>query len=109
MGKPQADFNKVVRVLEKHYGRPKPPQVTDPLKMILLENTAYLVDDERRAASYRSAQEAIREQLPEDYDTLVRARQLLRQHGQELCRRSRPLCDACPLRTQCRYFQGSRS
>jgi endonuclease III len=37
-------------------------------------------------------QDAIREQLPRDYDSLIRAHQLLRQHGQELCKRSKPKC-----------------
>ncbi len=225
MGKLQTTLCRVLQLLEKHYGRPKPPQVTDPLEMILLENVAYLVDDEKRAAAfsalksrvgtrpekimavpdqalveiarmggilpehranklrriaeiahyifkgdlgvvlkkpfreakddlkkfpsigdpgaekillftrsqpvlaldsnslrvlqrlgfgeekknyaaaYRSAQEATADQLPRDCDTLIRAYQLLRQHGRELCKRSRPLCDTCPLQSECQYFQ----
>jgi endonuclease III len=57
------------------------------------------------STSYRAVQEALQDQLPPDYDELIAAHQLLRQHGQELCKRSRPLCDPCPLRTDCRYFQ----
>jgi endonuclease-3 len=60
------------------------------------------------AASYRGVQEAVAGQLPTDYDGLIVAHQLLRQHGQELCKRSRPLCEAgCPLTTVCRYYQSS--
>ena len=219
-------FAAIVRKLEKFYGRPKPPKITDPVEIILFENVAYLVDDEKRAAafaalkkkigtrpsqilkasakqleeitrmggivpelraqrlrqiaelvhyifkddlaaelskplpqakkslkrfpsvgdpgaekilmltrsypvfalesnglrvllrlgfaeerksysaSYRGVQQALAGQLPSDYDALIAAHQLLRQHGQELCKRTRPLCEAgCPLTGECRYFQ----
>lgn len=57
------------------------------------------------SASYRAVAEALQDQLPSDYDALIAAHQLLRQHGQELCKRSHPLCDNCPLRAECAYFQ----
>jgi endonuclease III len=219
-------FNAIIHKLQKFYGRPKPPNTTDPLEIILFENVAYLADDEKRAAafaalkkkigtrpdqilkasqkqleeitrmggivpelrarrlrqiaelvhyifknnlaaelkrplpqakkslkrfptigdpgaekilmltrsypvlalesnglrvllrlgfaeekksysaSYRGVQQALSGQLPADYDALIAAHQLLRQHGQELCKRTRPLCEAgCPLTAECRYFQ----
>jgi endonuclease III len=55
------------------------------------------------SATYRSIQDAIRGQLPKDYDSLIRAHQLLRQHGQELCKRSKPCCTKCPVRDICNY------
>ena len=55
------------------------------------------------SATYRSIQDAIRGQLPKDYDSLIRAHQLLRQHGQELCKRSKPCCTQCPVRDICNY------
>jgi endonuclease III len=64
--------------------------------------------DEKKSysASYRGVQQALAGQLPSGYDALIAAHQLLRQHGQELCKRTRPLCDAgCPLTADCRYFQ----
>lgn len=54
-------------------------------------------------ASYRRAQEAVAPMLPKDADALIAAYQLLRRHGQELCRRSAPECDLCPLRSDCVY------
>jgi endonuclease III len=223
-------FTATVRKLERFYGRPKLPTITDPLELILLENVAYLADDEKRAAafaalkkkigtrpeqilkasqkqleeitrlggivpelraqrlrqiaelvhfilkddlaaelkrplsqakkslkrfptigdpgaekilmltrtypvlalesnglrvllrlgyaeekksysaSYRGVQQALAGQLPSGYDALIAAHQLLRQHGQELCKRTRPLCEAgCPLTAECRYFQGLAS
>jgi endonuclease III len=55
------------------------------------------------SATYRSIQDAIRRQLPKDYDSLIRAHQLLRHHGQELCKRSKPRCAECPLQQSCNY------
>jgi endonuclease III len=221
-------FAATVRRLEKFYGRPKPPKITDPLEIILFENVAYLADDEKRtaafaalkkkigtrpeqilkasqkqleeitrmggivpelraqrlrqiaelvhyiykddlaaelkkplpqakkslkrfptigdpgaekilmltrsypvlalesnglrvllrlgyaeekksySASYRGVQQALAGQLPGNYDALIAAHQLLRQHGQELCKRNRPLCEGCPLTDACRYFREAR-
>ena len=60
------------------------------------------------AASYRSAQEAIHAELPEECGALLRAYLLLKHHGQELCKRSRPLCERCPISSDCVYFQTMR-
>ncbi len=58
------------------------------------------------SATYRAVQQALAGKLPSGYDALIAAHQLLRQHGQEICKRTRPLCEAgCPLTAQCRYFQ----
>ncbi|HYA25729.1 MAG TPA: hypothetical protein VEF05_16310 [Terriglobales bacterium] len=220
-------FSSTIKALEQFYGRPKPPKITDPFEMILWENVAYLVDDERRAAAfdalrkgigtkpqqilqaadqelvavtkiggmapevraqrlrqiaelahwifkddlksvlrkplpeakkalkkfpsvgdpgaekilmltrshavlslesnglrvllrlgfaqekksysatYRGVQQALKEQLPSGFDALIAAHQLLRQHGQELCKRSQPLCETCPLQPGCSHFHGA--
>src|SRR5882762_5247115 len=42
------DLKKIVARLAAHYGNPPPPITTDPFELILLENVAYLVSDERR-------------------------------------------------------------
>jgi endonuclease-3 len=60
------------------------------------------------AATYRSAQEAIQAQLPADCDALLRAYLLLKRHGQELCKRSRPLCGSCPVSAGCPWYQANR-
>jgi endonuclease III len=52
-------------------------------------------------ASYRQAQETLAPQIPRAFDGIISTYQLLRQHGQELCRRSAPDCPPCPLRTCC--------
>ncbi len=64
-------------------------------------------EEEKKSYSttYRAMQNALSDQLPDGYDSLIAAHQLLRQHGQELCKRSTPLCDECPLKAECRYFE----
>ena len=61
------------------------------------------------AASYRSAQEAIRSQLPEECGAQIRAYLLLKRHGQELCKTARPRCEECPVSSDCVYFREMRS
>jgi endonuclease-3 len=58
-------------------------------------------------ATYRSVQEAIHNQLIEDYDWLISAHMLLRQHGKELCKTNAPVCEKCPVRKSCRYFKSA--
>ena len=53
------------------------------------------------SASYRQAQAAASAALPATVNALQRAYQLLRRHGQLVCRRSRPSCSACPVASQC--------
>lgn len=67
-------------------------------------------DKERKSYSttYRLVQQAVAEEVRADYDWLIQAHLLLRRHGQELCKRSKPLCDLCPLRAECDYFKKAR-
>jgi endonuclease-3 len=219
------DLKKIVARLAAHYGKPQPPITTDPFELVLLENVAYLVSDQRReeafkalrkhagtrpheilaasheqilqatklggmhpeqrvtrlreialitmkefggdlrqalklplpkakqalrrfpsigepsaekillctrsypvlgldsnglrvlvrlgfgeekrnyTATYRSVQEVIQGQLMEDYDWLISAHILLRQHGKELCKTNAPACEKCPVRKNCAYFK----
>ena len=57
---------------------------------------------------YKSAQEALATELPEDCDARLRAYLLLQHHGQKLCKRSRPKCEECPVTADCRYFQSTQ-
>lgn len=56
------------------------------------------------SATYKGMQRALAPQLPSGCAALVRAHQLLRQHGQELCKRTGPICGLCPLRPNCAFF-----
>jgi endonuclease-3 len=56
------------------------------------------------AATYRAVQGAVTPYAGEGFNWLIRAHQLLRQHGQELCRRNQPRCDRCPLNDSCAFY-----
>jgi endonuclease-3 len=56
-------------------------------------------------ATYQSVQHAIHPHLVMEFDWLIRAHQLLRIHGQQLCKRNRPKCEECVLRTVCVFGQ----
>lgn len=53
------------------------------------------------AKTYRSVREALAADLPSDAAWLARAHQLLRRHGQEICRNTDPDCGACNLAERC--------
>lgn len=61
-------------------------------------------DHKNYSTAYRSAQDAVKDQLKPDCDWLIGVHQLLRRHGQELCRRTDPVCTQCPLNKVCRYY-----
>lgn len=61
------------------------------------------------STTYRLVQKAVEAELDKDYSWLIQAYLLLRRHGQELCRRSAPLCDNCPLAADCEYYLGMAS
>jgi endonuclease III len=63
-------------------------------------------EDKSYTRTYRSAAEAAGPELPSDSAWLAGAHQLLRRHGQELCKRTDPACDACPLEKACAYAAG---
>src|SRR5438477_4288759 len=46
-------LKKIIAQLEKHYGHPRPPITSDAFELILLENVAYLVSDERREVAFK--------------------------------------------------------
>jgi endonuclease III/catechol 2,3-dioxygenase-like lactoylglutathione lyase family enzyme len=56
------------------------------------------------AATYRSVQEAVRDQVVMESEWLISAHQLLRRHGLEICRRTRPRCEVCPLAEVCERY-----
>lgn len=63
-----------------------------------------LIDaDKNYSRMYRRAQEALAPSLPKGHDALIAAHQLLRRHGQELCKTNEPACHLCPVRPSCAY------
>ena len=63
------------------------------------------VERQSYAASYRSVREELTRILPGDAAAMKRAYLLFRHHGKELCRRTAPLCDRCPVARMCPYLR----
>jgi endonuclease III len=60
------------------------------------------------ARTYREAQAAIEAEVPDSFKARTRAYLLLKRHGQELCKRTKPKCPECPVSAACAFFAGSR-
>ena len=73
----------------------------------VLTRLGFTVEQKNYSATYRAAQAAVAESEP-DETVLVRAYHLLRHHGQELCRRSKPVCGECPVAKSCKYSRDQR-
>jgi endonuclease III len=87
------------------FTRSYPVMALDSNGLRVLCRVGFAEEQKNYSATYRLVQDAIHEQLPRDCDSLIRAHQLLREHGQELCKRSKPRCVECPLRDSCNYFR----
>jgi endonuclease-3 len=74
----------------------------------VLVRVGFGVESKNYAATYRSVVEAVAADAPAGAPGLLRAHQLLRTHGQTLCRRTAPECDACALESRCAFASGAR-
>jgi endonuclease-3 related protein len=59
-------------------------------------------------ANYREAQEILTSQIANTFEARTRAYLLLQRHGQEVCKRTGPLCDTCPIAAGCAFFAPAR-
>lgn len=67
-----------------------------------------LVSEARNySATYREVQRLGAQYANRGLAWLIRAHQLLREHGQTLCRRSRPLCERCPVTAECAFYSAA--
>ena len=65
-------------------------------------------EEENYNASYREVQRMIDSEIPATFDARARAYLLLKRHGQELCKRTHPKCEGCPVRTACAFVRTAR-
>lgn len=71
----------------------------------VLARLGYGEESDDYARQYRSAAAAVAPLLPDDFAWLIEAHQLLRRHGQEICKRNDPRCEICPLNRECRWYR----
>jgi endonuclease-3 len=65
-------------------------------------------EHESYGANYREAQETIAREISGSFEERTRAYLLLKRHGQELCKRSKPKCAACPVNESCAYYAAAK-
>ena len=63
---------------------------------------------ESYSVTYREAQQMIETEIPEKFDARARAYLLLKRHGQDICKRTKPKCERCPVSSCCAFFAGNR-
>src|SRR6266852_2125769 len=89
------DLQKIVSQLAKHYGNPKPPISTDPFELMLLENVAYLVSDERREEAFKTLRKHAgtkpHEILAASHEDILRATKLGGMHPEQRVARLREI------------------
>ncbi len=71
----------------------------------VLVRLGYSSEKKSYSATYKGIRQALATQPSTDCAALIRAHQLLRLHGQTLCKRNSPDCPKCPLRSECAFFQ----
>ena len=86
------------------YSRTRPILALDSNGLRVLLRIGYGEERKSYSSTYRSAQEAVEGEIKKDFDWLIAAHQLLRRHGQELCKMKNPICVPCPLKRYCGYY-----
>jgi endonuclease III len=84
--------------------RARPLFALDSNGLRVLLRLGYGREQKSYSTTYRSVREAVAPEIVPEIDWLIRAHGLLRRHGQEICKRSAPLCESCPLQEDCAYF-----
>jgi len=74
----------------------------------VLARLGLIREEKSYAKTYAAANAAASEALPRRASALRRAHLLLQRHGQTVCRRTAPLCRACPLRRGCAHARSAR-
>ena len=62
-------------------------------------------ESQNYAANYREAQRLIAASVPETLEARTRAYLLVKQHGQTLCKSTKPKCEECPVASKCAYVK----
>ncbi len=89
------------------HARKEPILALDSNGLRVLLRLGFGREDKNYAKTYRAVQAAVAAESHADGPALIRAHQLLRQHGQELCKNNKPKCDQCPLAAECLYRQAA--
>ncbi|MBS3145355.1 endonuclease III domain-containing protein [Candidatus Woesearchaeota archaeon] len=82
------------------YSFNKPYFVIDAYTKRIMQRIGYKEDD------YGELQKLFQKNLPKNYKIYNEFHALLVEHAKKYCRK-KPLCEKCPLKSQCHYFKSS--
>jgi endonuclease III len=74
----------------------------------VLVRLGFATEEKNYSKMYQAATDATTGQLT-DASFARSAHMLLRRHGQEVCKRTAPLCDVCAVRSECAWYRNRRS
>src|SRR5262249_26564488 len=89
------------------FGRALPVLALESNGLRVLVRLGFGEETPNYSTTYRLVQQAIKGEVLKEYPWLIKAHQLLRRHGQQICRRSKPHCGECPLRRDCPWAVNS--
>jgi endonuclease-3 len=75
----------------------------------VLRRIGYGQECKNYSATYHSVEEAVAREIGQDCTPLIKANQLLRQHGKERCKLNAPLCRICPVTNLCAYYKSTKA
>lgn len=70
----------------------------------VLDRILHPSENKNYSAAYHETQRALAAELPEKFDSRTRAYLLLKKHGLEICKRTKPKCEMCLVSSQCAFF-----
>jgi len=85
-----------------------PSLAPDSNALRVLTRLGYVTEENNYARQYKIAIKATRDEVS-SAEQALEAHLLLRKHGQEICKRSAPRCNLCPLRRACNWYQTIQS
>src|SRR5215471_11242710 len=95
MSKSSLSLRRIVSQLEKYYGPPPPLPTADAFELILFENIAYLVSDERRAEAFQTLRQHAGTRPPEilaaSQESILKATKLGGMHPEQRVNRLREI------------------
>ena len=86
------------------FGRKLPVLALDSNGLRVMLRLGFGEEKKTYAGSYKSVREGVFDQCGDDFDELIMAHQLLRQHGKTICKTSKPKCEQCPVNSSCSFY-----
>jgi endonuclease III len=91
------------------FGRKLPVLALDSNGLRVMLRLGFGEEKKTYAGSYKAVREGVLDECGDNIDELIKAHQLLRQHGKTICKTSKPKCDQCPVNSSCHFYLQNRT